>query len=142
MNRKNVETAIKIMQRSRNKVSMLEWQSTSDSGSIVFNEQEFHQCGNTACFAGHIAISPEFHADGGDVTPPGAPFFKSVHGEYAISAWLERGLELAESLVYGDCDQRLLSPDTFSCFYNKRWGDVTSEDVIAKLQLILDGQLT
>lgn len=143
MNVANVKKAIAIMERAKehNSVDMRDWQSGSLISGRVTSEKEFHACGNKACFAGHIAISPEFQAAGGLCTMIGTPSFRHYYGSGAVDEWLGISVELAHSLVFGDTE------DTdegvgFSTFYNRLWKNVTADDVLAKLHLILAGELS
>lgn len=110
MNRERIETAIRIMERVRvHELDMIAYQSPPKNSppSMVWarTEQEMHACGNTACFAGWIAVSPEFWEDGGYVSEySGAPVFRGCVGYQAIAEWLELPEETAESLVHGSGD--------------------------------------
>lgn len=141
MNKTNVLAATEIMKRARGRVDMNQWQSTAKSGKVASNESELHGCGNTACFAGWVAVSPEFQESGGFVDIKGIPSLRCDNylwiGEEAIASWLGIDLSLANKLVFGD--QNL---DSYSDFYDKWWDEVTADDVIKKLELILNGELT
>lgn len=131
MNIENLNKAIAIMERA-GKVNMNKWQH----GQIVETEKELNICGTAACFAGWIAVSPEWKADGGTVGFSGAPAKDHILGRHAIADWLEIPYELAGSIVFGDT---LLSPETsrpFSVFYNKPWCNVGKVDVLNKLNEI------
>ena len=60
--------------------------------------KEEHLCGTPCCFAGYIAVSPEFHADGGYVSGPGSPEFNDACDEHAIREWLDCSIEHAEAV--------------------------------------------
>ena len=146
MNRENTEHAIAIMERARGKVQMTDWQTTSEFDSnprYVTSEAELHQCGNTACFAGWVALSHEFREWGGSSTGGGVPRIVCTDdsGADAIKRWLDISEDLAESLVFGDtqlCSDTLI---VYSLFYDKPWDRVEADDVIEKLKLILSGEL-
>lgn len=132
MNVENVKKAIQIMKRA-GKVNMDTFQIGT---TFALTEQELHACGNSACFAGWVAVSPEFQADGGRVDRTmGYPLISSSFdifaADEAISYWLDLDHGKAQSLVYGDLD------DGYSLFYNKPWTEVTAQDVIAKLEALL-----
>lgn len=133
MNKENIEYSIQLMQNAKN-LNMGYYQSGEKK---VNNIELLHSCGNTACFAGYIAISDKFKNDGGTKYRNGSPEYDNKWGAEAISVWLDISFNLACSLVTGACGFGLFSP-----FYNKEFTDVTPEDVIEKLELILDGSLT
>lgn len=139
---KNVQSAIAIMNRAatRNSVNMTAWQSWgTPRGEAATTEGEFHTCGNAACFAGHVAISPEFHACGGQAEEGwGTPTLNDYYGSSAIAEWLGIAESLVDKLVHGDLD-----PDNYdSLFYGKPWDEVNAQDVIDKLELVLAGELS
>lgn len=128
VNKVNVQKAIDIMERVPNDMlNMRFFQSGSLYGTVT-TEEALHACGNKACFAGYIAVSPEFKADGGKSSWSGAP--RLTPGDNAtdsISKWLDIDLDLAESFVFGDSDT----------FYPVPWTEVKPQHVIAKLKELL-----
>jgi len=120
--------AIMVRQRGHNSVCMVNWQSGIPSAQSV---RKLHMCGNTACFAGHVAISKEFKQDGGILTACGAPTFCGFTGSGAIRLWLGISANEANNLVYG---QPLDEPVHISPYYQKVWKEVDEEDVIAALR--------
>ena len=58
----------------------------NDRGEYVTEEK--HLCGTPCCFAGYIAVSPEFQADGGEAGMCGAPELGNIYDEHAIREWL------------------------------------------------------
>lgn len=138
VNKIRVQQAIDIMERAKAKgsVFMPHYQSVGELEAYSDSEEGLHQCGNKACFAGHVAVSPEFSKDGGRVGGYGSPIFLEYHGAAAIRNWLECSRDLAKGLVYGHLT------DDISVFYgNKPWADVSADDVIEKLKLVLKGEL-
>lgn len=148
MNRERILTAIKIMERVPvGKLRMSAFQTPARALVLVSTEDEMHACGNSACFAGWVAVSPEFRADGG-YAEMGEPVIvdgkdpygiSTLSGSLAIAHWLEIPSRTARSLVYGDLNHEYPSPDEnlpghFSHYYGKSWGDITPDDVIAKLR--------
>ncbi len=112
------------------------------------SETELHQCGSAACFAGYVAISPEFLEDGGYTGLGGSPNIMSpataefpggekYAGERAIAWWMGLSEQAAESLcaVESACTDGPMG--LYSPFYGKRVIEVTSEDVLVKLRLLL-----
>lgn len=124
--------------RKANNLNMKFWQSC-ENGVTALNIKQLHECGNTACFAGYIAISKRFKKEGGVISGAGCPYFKDGIGHGAIGEFLNISNILSERLVHGDfCDSTDIK---YSKFYNKPWEEVTPEDVIEKLELILKGEL-
>ncbi len=161
MNEANVDKAIAIMLRAkkRGSVDMTQWQRLKPSQNLSTTEAEFHACGNAACFAGHIALSPEFQDDKGTIDACGMPIlcmpyphtcgFYSVYGEEAVSEWLDITRELSRKFVYSDEDPRTIEVSeggiskqiSYSSFYGKGWVDVTADDVLEKLYALKRGEL-
>lgn len=139
MNVQRIKTAIAIMQRAaaRDSVYMPCYQSGADgmpdSAQEARTEAEFHTCGNKACFAGHVAISPEFQADGGECNASGLPIFNGYSGACAISEWLGIPNRVADSLVLGDVGY----DEESSKYYHKSFYEVNAHDVIDKLEQLL-----
>ena len=116
-------------------VGMSMWQGIE--GVIHLDEGTLHACGTSACFAGWLAVSPEWQADGGYVGLDGSPRM-IVDGEEeddgeAIAHWLGIPIELADKLCC--CG---LGAD--GSFYEGDLYDVTPQMVIDKLQQILEGE--
>ena len=161
MNIENMKAAIAIMQRvidRGDKVDMVNWQTTK-SGYNTFSfepiaktEDELHACGNAACFAGYVAISPEWRAAGGFVLGSAAPSLAhnsqfnphpwNLSNESGIAAWLDLPIAVARRLVRGDLvtewDEEAAKGRDFSRFYDRWWTDVTAQNVIEKLMYLLD----
>lgn len=137
MNVENIKKAIEIMERAavRGSFSMTSWQTPSTNGIIAKTEAELHRLGNKASFAGHVAVSPEFQADGGSVGYRGRPRMDGYDSEEAVAHWLGISRLQAMRLVYGYLD--VCEDWRFSQFYNKPWAEVTTEDVIVKLNDLL-----
>ena len=147
MNANNVRTAVAIMQRAalHNCIDMVryQWGDISEDGRrhVVATEEQLHACGNVACFAGYVALSPEWKAAGGYMYHSGEPKLpagvgeEDLWGDEAIATWLGISVELATDLVLGDTSYE------HSFFYDRPWGEVDAHDVIEKLELILSGEL-
>jgi len=134
MNRKRIKQCITMLKNAKN----FDIQTFQDSanGGVCFNAnsvEELHRCGNTACFAGYLAISDFFKKDGGEISYQ-APLFGNRVGCEAVAVYLDIPSELACSLVYGDLDN---DDDDFSSFYQRFWPLVEASDVIEKLEEIL-----
>ena len=131
MNRERIQSAIAMMKRVTNRYfDMTNWQNElyGHIKQIAQTESELHTCGNTACFAGHLALSPEFQDAGGLVSKIGAPIFNGVRFVEAVAEYFDIPYELAGDLTLPDRD-----------FYPVRFEDVKPEHVIEKLEMILDG---
>lgn len=97
MNLERLEQAIAVMKRA-GKVDMGRWQS----GYVKNSEFGVHACGNSACFAGWLAVSQEFREAGGEVGYRGEPLLSFRRGHAAVIGWLEaEGLkaEVLELLI-------------------------------------------
>jgi len=142
MNEKNVKSAIEIMRGAKN-LKMTDWQQHPGHTHAALTIKDLHKCGNTACFAGYVAISEEFKAAGGWSSSVGMPMLsvrgREFIGVSAIRHWLGISRETATLLIHGHdrgeghADEEL--------FYGKKFRTVVPEDVMAKLELILDGTL-
>jgi len=131
MNRERIQDAITMMKRAIPRYfDMTNWQNEPQGHikQIVQTESELHVCGNTACFAGHLALSPEFQKAGGSVSKIGAPVFNGVRYAEAVAEYFDIPYELAMDLTLPDRD-----------FYPVYFEDVKPEHVIEKLEMILDG---
>lgn len=99
MNKTNMQHAINIMKRAeanKRRLDMIAWQQTTQ----LPVKKEKHICNTPCCFAGFIAISPEFQAAGGDVGESGQPLFKGEDENEAIATWLNITDCHAEALCY------------------------------------------
>ena len=131
MNRERIQSAIAMMKRAIPRYfNMTNWQNEPHGHiiQIAQTESELHACGNTACFAGHLALSPEFQKAGGSVNKIGAPVFKGFDEANAVAEYFDIPYELARDLTLPDRD-----------FYPVYFEDVKPEHVIEKLEMILDG---
>lgn len=139
MNVKRIKHAIKLMKKAKN-LNMVEWQNHEDSGGLAHSVKELHACGNSACFAGYVGISKPFKKAGGRVNSLGDPLFNTQSGSLAISDYFDISYDLADNFVSGG--EFEWKDDVYvSKFYNKQWKDVTPEDVIKKLEMVLSGEL-
>ena len=131
MNRERIQYAVSMMKRVTHRYfDMTNWQNEPHGHikRIAQTESELHGCGNTACFAGHLALSPEFKDAGGLLYGTGAPKFNNFSGSFAIAEYFDITYELAGNLTL---------PDRH--FYPVDFEDVKPEHVIEKLEMILDG---
>ena len=129
MNRERIQSAIAMMKRVTHRYfDMTNWQNElyGHIKQIAQTESELHTCGNTACFAGHLALSPEFQDAGGLVSKTGAPMFNGVRYAEAVAEYFGITYELAGNLTLPGGD-----------FYPVKFRDVKPEHVIEKLEIIL-----
>ena len=147
MNVDNIKYAIEVMKKAKN-LNMENFQKCGITPSKTI--KNLHTCGNTACFIGYMVLTPlwkEFFKN-----TLGKYYYFSISGSYMrgyCEVYSERSLamflgvreELAYDFIYGDIEcYRELEAD-FSKFYGKPFGEVEPEDVIAKLELVLSGEL-
>lgn len=102
MNKERIKYAISIMEQAQN-LNMGTWQDY-DLNTPATTMEELHTCGNTACFAGYIALSPLFKAEGGVVDSCGEPIMGEEYGEEAILKFFEmdeKYIPLMWAIVYG-----------------------------------------
>lgn len=173
MNTDNIKKAIAVMSRvNEDEFDLASWQSHKDDdpltsfinlteaikgnvsmgveggvapyGRLATTLEQFKECGTSACFAGHLALSPEYQTDGGwvdDVT--GVPSMNTPLGkltsEEVIAYWLDINLDLASALVY-NVPFLIPDDDTDADFYGKEISAVTPQDVIAALEDVLAGR--
>ena len=131
MNRERIQSAIAMMKRVTHRYfDMTNWQNEPHGHiiQIAQTESKLHACGNTACFAGHLALSPEFQDAGGLVSRIGAPIFNGVRFVEAVAEYFDIPYKLAGDLTLSGQD-----------FYPVDFEDVKPEHVIEKLEMILDG---
>ena len=131
MNRERIQAAIAMMKRDIARYfDMTNWQNEPHGHiiQIAQTESELHACGNTACFAGYLALSPEFQKAGGSVSKIGAPVFNGVLYAEAVAEYFDITYKLAGKLTLN-----------YIHFYPVRFEDVKPEHVIEKLEMILDG---
>lgn len=128
MNEERIHQCIAMMKGAKN-LNMCYFQQGE---RIAKSTRQLHACGNTACFAGYLAIAPFFKAAGGDQLPnSGIPLFNNRSGVCAVAEFLDISSDLADKLVFGN--------NLF--YYPVDFEHVKPEHVIAKLQMILDGEL-
>ncbi len=137
MNKVNIKKAIAIMERAKmheKSFYMCLWQEGSSHSEIAETEETLHTCGYTACFGGWVALSPEFHEDGGWLGECGEPCFKDEEDQYAIQAWLDIDQNTAANLCWvggnRDADGNPFFPVTCG-------EQVTPQMVIDKLEMLL-----
>ena len=129
MNRERIQDAITMMKRAIPRhFNMSDWQNKDHSYflQIAETESELHACGNKACFAGHLALSPEFQKAGGSVSITGAPSFNGLLEASAVAEYFGITYEMAKDLTLPSRN-----------FYPVDFEDVTPKHIIEKLEMIL-----
>lgn len=139
MNREHIKTAIKVMERVRDRnapFTMRNWQINTTNESLgyqlVDTEDIAHACGTACCFAGWLALSPEFQQEGGSVNVIGSPSWKGEHGSAALASYLDVPWILAEDIAAMDAFRG------YSDAYGKYVYEITPQDVIDKLNQLLE----
>lgn len=134
MNPRNIRKAIAVMQRAIDrggKFSMANWQSRQTRDGLVqavgaecaFTESQLHACGNAACFAGYLDISPEWRADFGRVQA------RNPH----LAEWLGIPTKAVSLIIHNYTPSKWNS----HILYMKPWLQVTPQDVIDVLNRVL-----
>lgn len=144
MNIENIKAVIQTMHDalSHRSLCMLHWQgSLRGRESIATNMSDFHKCGNVACLAGHIALMPEFQADGGWVCSKGMPVMKGGHlgfqmsPEQTIATWLGIPPGIAFGLIMDVRNQKNLHVHRI---YGVEWINVGPNHVISALEELME----
>ena len=131
MNCERIQDAITMMKDVTHRyIDMTNWQNEPHGHiiQIAQTESELHACGNTACFAGHLALAPEFQKAGGSVSKTGAPVFNGLLEASAVAEYFDITYKLAGKFTLD-----------YLHFYPVDFEDVKPGQVIEKLEMILDG---
>lgn len=143
INKENIKKAITVMERVKaNEITMerkllnmsfFRQGENDDVFSLKEEDEILHSCGTTCCFAGWIAVSPEFREQGVTSTPI---------GEIQIGECdnIEDNMETlfgfdrfqTNCMVFGDSGTA-----TEDNFYGDHLYEVTVDDVIEKLKEFL-----
>lgn len=156
MNIERLDQAIAIMRRAGS-LNMTNWQEETFIRCAT-TEFTLHTCGNSACFAGWIAVSPEFQEVGGEAHPDyGFPIFGKLSGATAVCEWLEADeyewdviylLIIGEAYILNSSIDKLtkhgVSLETvegvggrsYACLSN--WATLKADDVIKILEILRD----
>ena len=107
MNLRRMDVCIKVMQRvvdNKYAFDLGDWQQGEHTKT---SEKELHKCGSAACFAGWLAVSPEFRRSGGTLSQyHGIPRFKGRGGDGAINSYLNLSAynRLGPCIVFSDSE--------------------------------------
>ena len=129
INKENLDIAITVMERVREQSMPLDMGAWQDCEPREIVREEKHLCGTPCCFAGYIAVSPEFKMVG-KVSVGGAPMFNCFLGDDAIKAWLEISEEQAEALT---CLR-----NKYLAYGNLKKDYIQAEDVLKALYSLRD----
>ena len=137
MNRTNIETTIAILRRAQNfDISSFQGARRAPYENVD-TEEELHKCGNTACIAGYVAISPEWIAFGGDVDH-GGPSLNGSDYEDAMAVFWDIPVEDASGIIYGDSSlERTLDRYSIEGIDPDKWSQLTKEDAISIFEQML-----
>lgn len=160
MNIENIDKAIAVMTRALpGTINMLNWQFDKDGRQLSCaprDEEDFHACGNTACFAGRIGISPEwinsttptqrFGIEGNgipSIKPMAAnvtdaddddgeldPVDSTIFGAMAIARWLGILNVTADLLCHRPENEDASIGLTVHPVYGRPWADIEAADII------------
>lgn len=131
--KENIRKAIAVMERvkrheigNRNLLDMRFYNTAAYYDIQPYAEERILECGTTCCFAGWLAISPEFNDLGVVPTLGGAPCLPKLGVSETFEILFGINSTTCDNLIYG-----------FNSYYSKRHKDVTVDDVIRKLNDIL-----
>lgn len=140
MNIANIDKAIAIMRRAgRVKMDAYQDFESRDLYEPAFNtEEKLHACGSAACFAGWVAVSPEFQADGGTCDGyTGAPMLDGFGGPNAIALWLDIDVKVASSLVVPNFSVQVYDGLPLGV---SDWSSIGAAEVIKALERVKSGE--
>lgn len=137
MNKQRIEQCIELMRKAE-RLDMNSYQRKSH-GKTANTIEELHTCGNSACFAGYLALAPFFREAGGELWYD-EPKFEDSYGPIAVAEFLDISQGLAYAIVYGDYYGEKEDDEGVDLFPNG-WEAATPADVIAVLERILAGEL-
>lgn len=149
MNVDNIKYAIEVMEKAENLyMGDFQCEGEFDDNWEDYREadtiEKLHACGNRACFIGYLCLTDvwkKFFSDIGAVISyetDGTVCFRGLDNSdttESLSTFLDIHPNLADALVFG----KDLSGDDF---YPVMFQNVKPEHVIAKLELILSGELS
>lgn len=145
MNIDKIKATIAIMERAKphDAIRMASWQEGHIYGCPVeVSESSLHACGNKACLAGYVAVSPEWQMDGGTMHSTGEPYIASMPVEKwdagpALAQWWGVSETVGELLVLPYTDTGLGDGENH-VVYGKHWMDVRVDDVLRVLNELLE----
>lgn len=136
MNTANIQATIDILKRAQNfNIGVFQYGTFQASRT----EEELHACGNSACIAGYVAVSPEWHAVGGSVSLGGAPEMLSrpranpcdLMSEFWGLNWGD-----ADAIVYGESWRGFIARHKLTDM-PRLWDEMTKEQAISLFEQLL-----
>ncbi len=95
---------------------------------------DFHVCGHKACIAGYVAISKEFHAQGGYCTTDGAPSYKDgrdMSAKEAMAEFFGIPFWLSADMILGQCED-------LENYVEKEWKHWGREEAVLILDKVIE----
>ncbi len=136
MNKDNIQITINILKRAQN-FNIRSFQD-HEGFTAVGTEEELHRCGNTACIAGYIAISPEWHSLGGTADDDGCPIkdgpYKNPTG--LMSEFWDVSADVAYAIIYGDYWYLFTKMNNFENLPTA-WSQLTKDTAISLFEQML-----
>ncbi|MDI1362545.1 hypothetical protein [Methylotenera sp.] len=151
MNINKLKTLIAIMTRVETEQRAFNinlWQQmaiTDDDGYKPHRtEQEVSDCGTSCCVAGWLGVSPEFIAEGGDVTNSGSPRMVNATvyetGAGAMAVFLESNEAIANQICgfeWHENENCYYFPETNTFYFGTHTTDITPTTVVKRLTELL-----
>jgi hypothetical protein len=137
INLKNVQAAIDIMRRVDEQggkgFNLCHFQDTRHGGGEgwVFDEQEAHACGTTACFSGWVNLSPEWRSQPNIKTKVVAAMYEGMGESSSMAKWLGISIREASGMIFNGEDD-----EGNEIYKGKSYPQVTVCDVINHLEKI------
>ena len=144
MNRENIEYTIELLRNAQN-FNIEVFQHNRHGNTVVTSIEELHTCGNTACIAGYVALSPRWKELGGIVNQWGEPITleKSDEEEFfpeatvAMSKFWGLSLGTTDSIIYGDAFWRFVEHQGITGM-PERWTEMTKEEAVKIFEHLLE----
>ena len=140
MNLANIQATIDVLKTAQN-FYVGDFQVKKNGGDYVTTVEELHRCGNSACIAGSVAVSPAFHAWGGVCSKSDVPSISNLTGfdgaEEAMERYWGMDKEDVSAIIYGE------SWSGFVATYGLKglpqdWYDMTKEQAISLFEQLLE----
>lgn len=144
MNIENINKAIAVMERVKvrgGRIDMSDWMTHDqpDAPVCVMDESDLHTCGTAACFAGWLAVSPEWKEDGGSATHNGCPVMgdhPNFGGVPPVATWLDIGNVECGALCTSIAGEAIVHPRVYPGLDDVT--DIDVDDVLAALYRLRD----
>lgn len=146
MNIENIQYTIELLKSAEN-FDIAHFQLYG--GNIAHSVEELHTCGNTACIAGYVAVSPRWKELGGTVSLFGEPAPPKGYvseketddavGDEIVAAMAKFwGLQpsTVESIIYGSRFHLFLGDNNIGISAT-RWDELTKDDAVKIFEHLL-----